>query len=151
MVCAFRLRHCPTGRHTFDWHVKPDLDLLGAENELASAFSNLLTNAVRYTPDGDTITVDWLRESDGGARYTVLDTGIGIAKRLLQRLAERFYRVDRGRSRAVGGTSLGLVITRHIALRHGANIHVNSKPGKGSVFTLAFPPERVAEPEDTAA
>ena len=136
------------GRHTFDWHVEPELDLLGAETELSSAFSNLLTNAVRYTPDGGTITVSWTREEDGGARYTVQDTGIGIAKRHLPRLTERFYRVDWGRSRAVGGTGLGLAITRHIALRHGADIHVESEPGRGSIFTLTFPAERVAEQED---
>ncbi len=135
-------------RHTFDWHIDPDLDLLGIESELSSAFSNLLTNAVRYTPTGGTITISWIREPTGGARYTVQDTGIGIAKHHLPRLTERFYRVDSGRSRAVGGTGLGLAITRHIALRHSASIHVDSKPGQGSIFTLIFPAKRVAKQGD---
>src|SRR5690606_31715723 len=106
--------------------------------------SNLLTNAVRYTPDGGTITVRWQSASDGGASYSVQDTGIGISTLHLPRLTERFYRVDRGRSRAVGGTGLGLAITKHIAIRHDAELVITSEPGKGSTFALHFPPERVA-------
>jgi len=133
------------GRHTFVWEIDPALDLLGAENELSSAAANLLTNAVRYTPDGGTITVNWNRTQSGQACYSVRDTGIGIAKRHIPRLTERFYRVDRGRSRAVGGTGLGLAITRHIALRHSADLHIQSEPGKGSVFSIIFPEDRIAE------
>ena len=132
------------GRHVLEWHIDETLDVLGAETELASALSNLLTNAVRYTPDGGTITVRWEREADGGARYSVQDTGIGIPARHLPRLTERFYRVDRGRSRAVGGTGLGLAITKHIAMRHDAELLISSEQGKGSVFALRFPPDRVA-------
>ncbi|KGD93510.1 histidine kinase [Achromobacter sp. RTa] len=132
------------GRHVLEWHVDETLDVLGAETELASALSNLLTNAVRYTPDGGTITVRWERDEDGGARYSVQDTGIGIPARHLPRLTERFYRVDRGRSRAVGGTGLGLAITKHIAMRHDAELLITSEQGKGSVFALRFPPDRVA-------
>jgi two-component system phosphate regulon sensor histidine kinase PhoR len=132
------------GRHVLQWHIDESLDVLGAETELASALSNLLTNAVRYTPDGGTITVRWEREEDGGARYSVQDTGIGIPARHLPRLTERFYRVDRGRSRAVGGTGLGLAITKHIAMRHDAELLITSEQGKGSVFALRFPPDRVA-------
>ncbi len=132
------------GRHVLEWHIDETLDVLGAETELASALSNLLTNAVRYTPDGGTITVRWEREEDGGARYSVQDTGIGIPARHLPRLTERFYRVDRGRSRAVGGTGLGLAITKHIAMRHDAELLISSEQGKGSVFALRFPPDRVA-------
>ncbi|MGE8612356.1 MAG: phosphate regulon sensor histidine kinase PhoR [Achromobacter veterisilvae] len=132
------------GRHVLEWHIDESLDVLGAETELASALSNLLTNAVRYTPDGGTITVRWEREEDGGARYSVQDTGIGIPARHLPRLTERFYRVDRGRSRAVGGTGLGLAITKHIAMRHDAELLITSEQGKGSVFALRFPPDRVA-------
>lgn len=135
------------GRHIFEWHIEPDLDVLGAEGELSSAVANLLTNAVRYTPDGGTITVRWASEPEGGAQYSVQDTGIGIARRHIPRLTERFYRVDRGRSRAVGGTGLGLAITRHIALRHAADLRIQSEPGKGSVFSLTFPPERVERTE----
>ncbi len=118
--------------------------MLGAENELTSALSNLLTNAVRYTPDGGTITVRWERDPEGGACYSVQDTGIGIPARHLPRLTERFYRVDRGRSRAVGGTGLGLAITKHIAMRHDAELLITSEPGKGSVFSLRFPADRIA-------
>jgi two-component system phosphate regulon sensor histidine kinase PhoR len=123
------------------------VDLRGAESELSSAVSNLLTNAVRYTPEGGTIAVRWERLPQGGARYSVQDTGIGIAARHLPRLTERFYRVDRGRSRAVGGTGLGLAITKHIAMRHDAELCIASEVGKGSTFSLVFPAERVVEGE----
>lgn len=133
------------GRHTLAWRLDDSVDLLGAESELSSAVSNLLTNAVRYTPEGGTITVCWERLPEGGARYSVQDTGIGIAARHIPRLTERFYRVDRGRSRAVGGTGLGLAITKHIAMRHDAELSIASEVGKGSTFSLLFPPERVVE------
>lgn len=138
------------GRHTFEWHIDPHLHLLGSGSELASAVSNLLTNAVRYTPDGGRITVRWRPEEDGSACYSVQDTGIGIPARHIPRLTERFYRVDRGRSRAVGGTGLGLAITKHIAMRHDATLSIESEPGKGSTFSLRFPPERVARNETPA-
>lgn len=133
------------GRHAFVWSIDPALDLLGAENELSSATLNLLTNAVRYTPDGGTISVTWHRDATGQACFSVQDTGIGIAKRHLPRLTERFYRVDRGRSRAVGGTGLGLAITRHITLRHAGDLRIQSEPGKGSVFSIVFPESRIAD------
>ncbi|VCU67993.1 Phosphate regulon sensor protein PhoR [Pigmentiphaga humi] len=131
------------GRHTFDRDIDPGLDILGTATELASAISNLLVNAVRYTPDGGHIAVTWRRE-DGGARYAVQDTGIGIDSHHLPRLTERFYRVDRSRSRESGGTGLGLAITKHIAMRHGAELHIESEPGHGSTFSLHFPDSRVA-------
>ena len=137
------------GRHVFQWHIDDTLDVLGNASELASAFSNLLTNAVRYTPDGGTITVNWAGTADGGACYSVQDTGIGIPARHIPRLTERFYRVDRGRSRAVGGTGLGLAITKHIAMRHDAELLIESEPGKGSLFSLQFPAERIAGAELT--
>ncbi|CAM3391614.1 phosphate regulon sensor histidine kinase PhoR [Bordetella sputigena] len=133
------------GRHALTWLLDEGVDLLGAESELSSAISNLLTNAVRYTPEGGTITVRWERLPEGGARYSVQDTGIGIAARHIPRLTERFYRVDRGRSRAVGGTGLGLAITKHIAMRHDAELSIASEVGKGSTFSLIFPPDRVVE------
>ncbi|MGN6580144.1 MAG: phosphate regulon sensor histidine kinase PhoR [Bordetella sp.] len=132
------------GRHTFEWHVDEGLDLLGSAGELTSAVSNLLTNAVRYTPDGGKIAVYWEADEEGSAHYRVKDTGIGIAARHIPRLTERFYRVDRGRSRAVGGTGLGLAITKHVAMRHDAGLGIESEPGKGSTFSLNFPPERVS-------
>lgn len=133
-----------SGRHVLHWDIDASLDILGSETEIASAMSNLLTNAVRYTPEGGTITVRWASTADGGARYSVQDTGIGIPAMHIPRLTERFYRVDRGRSRAVGGTGLGLAITKHIALRHEAELTISSEAGKGSTFALEFPPERVA-------
>ena len=132
------------GRHVFAWHIDSELNLLGHEAEISSAFSNLLTNAVRYTPDGGRITVTWQREPNGRARYSVTDTGIGIASEHVPRLSERFYRVDRGRSRELGGTGLGLAITKHVAMRHDAQLDVKSKLGQGSTFSLLFDAPRVA-------
>ncbi|PWF23916.1 phosphate regulon sensor histidine kinase PhoR [Corticimicrobacter populi] len=133
------------GKHVFSWHIDPDLQIRGSETELASAVSNLLTNAVRYTPEGGTISVTFEATPDGGARYVVTDTGIGIAAHHIDRLTERFYRVDRSRSRAAGGTGLGLAITKHIAMRHDAELEITSVLGQGSTFALVFPPERVGE------
>jgi two-component system phosphate regulon sensor histidine kinase PhoR len=131
------------GRHHWEWHIEPDLNLAGNASELASAFSNLLTNAIRYTPDAGSIKVSWEMQPDGRARFSVADTGIGIASEHLPRLSERFYRVDRGRSRALGGTGLGLAITKHVAMRHDAILDVQSKIGQGSCFSLVFDTERV--------
>jgi len=130
------------GRHTFAWRIDDDLDVLGTDSELASAIANLLTNAVRYTPEGGRITVQWQALPNGSTRYSVTDTGIGIAAHHLPRLTERFYRADRGRSRAAGGTGLGLAITKHIAMRHDADLEIASTPGRGSTFALRFPPAR---------
>jgi len=131
------------GRHTFIWDIEPNLNILGNQTELSSAITNLLTNAVRYTPDGQTITVQWHKLANGCARYSVTDTGIGIASEHLPRLSERFYTVDRGRSRAMGGTGLGLAITKHVAMRHDAQLEIQSKLGVGSTFSLVFAPDRV--------
>ena len=131
------------GRHHWEWQIEPDLNLAGHASELASAFSNLLTNAIRYTPDAGTIRVKWQRQADGRASFSVTDTGIGIASEHLPRLSERFYRVDRGRSRALGGTGLGLAITKHVAMRHDALLDVQSKLGQGSCFSLVFDNARV--------
>ncbi len=132
-------------RHIFDWQITPDLNLLGHPSEIASAMTNLLTNAVRYTPAGGHITVCWRREADGSARFSVTDTGAGIASEHLPRLSERFYTVDRGRSRALGGTGLGLAITKHVAMRHDALLDIQSKLGQGSTFSLLFSPDRVTD------
>ena len=134
------------GRHHWDWQIEAGVDLAGNASELASAFSNLLTNAIRYTPDAGTIRVKWQSQPDGRARFSVTDTGIGIASEHLPRLSERFYRVDRGRSRALGGTGLGLAITKHVAMRHDAILDVQSKIGQGSCFSLVFDAERVLRP-----
>jgi two-component system, OmpR family, phosphate regulon sensor histidine kinase PhoR len=131
-------------RHQFEWDIEDGLDLLGAPTELTSAFSNLLTNAVRYTPDGGRIRIRWARERGGRARFSVKDTGIGIAAEHIPRLSERFYRVDRSRSRAAGGTGLGLAITKHVAMRHNAQLDIESRLREGSTFSLVFPAERLA-------
>ncbi len=134
------------GRHEIEHEIDPDLWLLGAASELASGFSNLITNAIRYTPDGGKIKVRWYRTSAGKAYYSVKDTGIGVSTEHLPRLSERFYRVDRSRSRDVGGTGLGLAITKHIAMRHDATLEIESRLGKGSTFSLIFDARRIAGP-----
>lgn len=131
------------GRHRFEWDIEPGLDLLGAPSELTSAFANLLTNAVRYTPEKGTIYIKWAPESHGSARFSVRDTGIGIAAEHIPRLSERFYRVDRSRSRAAGGTGLGLAITKHVAMRHEAELQIQSRLQQGSTFSLVFPQSRL--------
>jgi two-component system phosphate regulon sensor histidine kinase PhoR len=137
------------GRHALSLEGSPALDILGSEAELSSAFGNLVTNAVRYTPAGGEVRVRW---SDGaeGASFTVEDTGIGIAPEHLPRLTERFYRIDRSRSRETGGTGLGLAIVKHAVARHQATLDVESAPGAGSRFTIRFPPARTLQAEQSA-
>ena len=119
------------------------LELAGAVPELQSAMSNLFSNAVRYTPAGGRIDVAWRMLPDGRGEYSVRDTGPGIAEEHIPRLTERFYRVDRSRSRETGGTGLGLAIVKHVAQRHGGELRIESVLGSGSVFTLVFPATRV--------
>ena len=120
----------------------PGFDLVGAESEIASAFGNLASNAVRYTPSGGEVRLIW-RSSQKGAEFTVEDTGVGIESEHIPRLTERFYRVDRGRSRETGGTGLGLAIVKHALARHQATLEIESTPGTGSRFTAKFPARRV--------
>lgn len=115
--------------------------LSGNINELTSALSNLVGNAVRYTPDGGVISAGWEIGSEV-IRFVVRDTGPGIAPEHLPRLTERFYRVDRSRSRETGGTGLGLAIVKHVAQRHGGELHVASVVGQGSTFTISLPLKR---------
>jgi two-component system phosphate regulon sensor histidine kinase PhoR len=117
----------------------------GNKSELHSAMSNLLSNAVRYTPGGGSIRSGWRLRVDGGAEFFVVDSGPGIAAEHLPRLTERFYRVDRSRSRETGGTGLGLAIVKHVAQRHGGQLEVISTVGKGSTFSIALPPSRVQQ------
>jgi two-component system phosphate regulon sensor histidine kinase PhoR len=130
------------GRHHVTLDAVEGFDIAGAENEIASAFGNLASNAVRYTPEGGTVRLIW-RTSDGGAEFTVEDTGVGIEPHHIARLTERFYRVDRGRSRETGGTGLGLAIVKHALMRHQATLDIQSEPGKGSRFTARFPARRL--------
>jgi two-component system phosphate regulon sensor histidine kinase PhoR len=134
------------GRHRIKSHGSPTVDLLGSESELASAFGNLISNAIRYTPQDGEVRLVWLEVADG-ASFSVEDTGIGIAPEHLPRLTERFYRVDRSRSRETGGTGLGLAIVKHAVARHQAYLEVESKPGEGSRFTIHFPAGRTVPSE----
>jgi len=131
------------GRHRITLENTGPRGLLGSARELRSAFSNLAGNAVRYTPDCGEIVLRWNAEASGGGRFSVRDSGIGIAPQHLPRLTERFYRVDRGRSREAGGTGLGLAIVKHVLERHQAALQVESEFGQGSVFSAVFPPHRV--------
>jgi len=137
------------GRHALSLEGSPALDILGSEAELSSAFGNLVTNAVRYTPAGGEVRIRW-RDGAEGASFTVEDTGIGIAPEHLPRLTERFYRIDRSRSRETGGTGLGLAIVKHAVARHQATLDVESAPGAGSRFTIRFPPARTLQAEQSA-
>jgi two-component system phosphate regulon sensor histidine kinase PhoR len=134
------------GKHSLSYDIESSLNLLGDEREILSAFSNLVSNAIRYTPDLGTIKVKWMVNQDGQGEFSVTDTGPGIAPEHLSRLTERFYRVDRSRSRETGGTGLGLAIVKHIASRHQAQLLIDSTPGIGSTFTLQFPKERLSTP-----
>jgi two-component system, OmpR family, phosphate regulon sensor histidine kinase PhoR len=129
--------------HQLSFEVDAQLSLTGAHNELQSAMSNLVNNAIRYTPNGGELRVQWLLDDHGRAEFSVTDTGPGIAPEHIPRLTERFYRVDRSRSRDTGGTGLGLAIVKHVAQRHGAELKIESTLGKGSRFVLLFPAARV--------
>ena len=129
------------GRHRVEVESPPAF-VRGSRDELRSAFGNLVSNAIRYTPEGGQIVVRWI-ESDGEGRFEVEDTGIGIAPEHLARLTERFYRVDKSRSRETGGTGLGLAIAKHVLLRHDGRLDIQSEIGKGSTFGAVIPGERL--------
>jgi two-component system, OmpR family, phosphate regulon sensor histidine kinase PhoR len=131
------------GRHAVELDLGDAATVSGSRDELASAFGNLVSNAIRYTPEGGTITLAWRVDTDGTGVFAVTDTGIGIAPEHLPRLTERFYRIDRSRSRATGGTGLGLAIVKHVLLRHQATLEIASEPGKGSTFAVRLPARRV--------
>jgi two-component system phosphate regulon sensor histidine kinase PhoR len=139
---ASEARTLSGGRHTLTLAVAPGLGLSGSETEIASALTNLVTNAIRYTPEHGRIDITW-REDARGAVFEVADTGIGVPQQHLPRLTERFYRVDRGRSRGTGGTGLGLAIVKHVLTRHQASLDIRSSVGIGSTFSAHFPPSRV--------
>ncbi len=124
--------------HRITLKADKNLKILGLENELISAFSNLIFNAVNYTPSAGKVEVHWFRDEQY-AYFKVSDTGIGIAPEHIERITERFYRVDRDRSRKSGGTGLGLAIVKHILIRHGAKLKIKSVLDEGSCFTCVFP------------
>ncbi len=129
-------------RHKVQVSVEADARLLGSMREIASALSNFISNAVRYTPEGGTIRIGW-RLRDGQGVFSVEDSGIGIERRHIPRLTERFYRVDNSRSRETGGTGLGLAIVKHVLNRHQASLEITSEFGRGSTFSAIFPARRV--------
>ncbi len=133
------------GRHSFELVAEPML-LRGSNAYLTSAFGNLISNAVRYTPDGGRISVRWGVAGDQPV-FEVADTGMGIAPEHLPRLTERFYRVDKGRSAMSGGTGLGLAIVKHVLQRHQATLEITSVPGEGSRFRAVFPARRAISAE----
>ncbi|MFC3283921.1 phosphate regulon sensor histidine kinase PhoR [Litchfieldella rifensis] len=130
------------GRHILSVELDDDRQLLGSEQELRSAVSNLVFNAVRYTAEGCHIVLRW-RAYGAGACLEVEDDGDGIDPVHIPRLTERFYRVDKGRSTATGGTGLGLAIVKHVLLRHDASLEIDSHPGSGALFRCVFPKTRL--------
>lgn len=130
------------GRHQIELKVDGSSWLIGSHDELHSAFGNLISNAIRYTPEGGMIKLSW-SEANGSGQFAVTDSGIGIEAKHISRLTERFYRVDRGRSRETGGTGLGLAIVKHVLMRHQAMLEVSSELGRGSRFAACFPPQRL--------
>ena len=139
---AEEARALSAGRHALETRIADDCRLLGSAKELHSALSNLVSNAVRYTPAGGSIGLAWRLEGGRGV-FSVSDTGIGIEARHIPRLTERFYRVDSSRSRETGGTGLGLAIVKHALTRHQAVLEVTSELGRGSRFSAVFPPARI--------
>jgi two-component system phosphate regulon sensor histidine kinase PhoR len=129
------------GRHRISFSIDDGLTVTGMETEIVSALGNLVTNAIRYTPEGGSIDVAW-QQTGKEAVFSVTDTGFGIPKADIPRLTERFYRVDRSRSRDTGGTGLGLAIVKHVLQRHDATLEVESEEGKGSTFSVRFPAQR---------
>ena len=132
------------GKHSLNFDLKTPCNLLGEEREVLSAFSNLVSNAIRYTPNVGSVSATWSVNAACEGEFSVTDTGPGISPEHIPRLTERFYRIDRSRSRETGGTGLGLAIVKHVANRHQANLVIESTPGRGSTFTLRFPPARTS-------
>nr|WP_279537527.1 phosphate regulon sensor histidine kinase PhoR [Cronobacter dublinensis] len=130
-------------KHTFTFEVDPQLKVLGNDEQLRSAISNLVYNAVNHTPAGTHITVRWEHVAHG-ARFSVADTGPGIAAEHIPRLTERFYRVDKARSRQTGGSGLGLAIVKHALTHHDARLEIESTPGKGTTFSFLLPERLIA-------
>ncbi|HYQ39391.1 MAG TPA: phosphate regulon sensor histidine kinase PhoR [Pseudomonas sp.] len=129
--------------HQISLDADPSVRIKGSEAELRSAFSNLVFNAVKYTPAEGRIHIRWWADA-AGAHLAVEDNGPGIEAKHIPRLTERFYRVDASRAANTGGTGLGLAIVKHVLIHHRGQLRIESTPGKGSTFTCHFPPEQVA-------
>ncbi|MCX2933251.1 ATP-binding protein [Mycobacterium sp. CVI_P3] len=126
--------------------------VLGDQSLLVTALANLISNAIAYSPDGSKVSISRRRRGDN-IEIAVTDRGIGIARADQERVFERFFRVDKARSRATGGTGLGLAIVKHVAANHNGSIRLWSQPGTGSTFTLSIPayPNNDDEPADESA
>ncbi|MBD1555743.1 phosphate regulon sensor histidine kinase PhoR [Vibrio sp. S9_S30] len=125
-------------QHVLKFNVDPKLRVLGDEDQLRSAISNLVYNAVKYTPPGAEVTVQW-RNTPNGPELKVSDTGEGIEPQHIHRLTERFYRIDKARSRETGGSGLGLAIVKHALSHHDSHLDIQSEVGKGSCFSFVLP------------
>jgi two-component system phosphate regulon sensor histidine kinase PhoR len=152
LLCALRGEGIAlsAGRHDLRLEMESNCRLLGNREELHSAFGNLVSNAIRYTPQGGQIVLLW-QERDEQPVFSVRDSGMGVAAHHIPRLTERFYRVDSSRSRETGGTGLGLAIVKHVAGRHQARLDIVSEEGRGSTFSIAFPAKRRLPPTREAA
>lgn len=137
-------------QHQLHLEVSPHSRLYGCYGELYSAFSNLVINAVKYSPDGGDIHIKWETDENGGV-FSVRDQGLGIEPRYIPRLTERFFRVDKGRGSSTGGTGLGLAIVKHVLLHHNSKLQIRSQPGYGSTFSCHFPANRIQEEEEEKA
>lgn len=135
---AENTKNISNGKHQFTLNIDDSLQIIGQEQELRSCFENLIINAIRYSPDGGEIKVSWTSD-DNGIYFSVKDQGIGIKPSDIPRLTERFYRVDKGRSRNTGGTGLGLAIVKHVLIRHQGSIEISSEIDVGSTFICCFP------------
>ncbi len=136
--CARTCWRAPSHPAQVQVRADSDAQLLGEEEQIHSAFANLVDNAAKYTPPEGSVQMRWWTDEQGG-HFSVTDTGIGIAPEHIPRLTERFYRVDSGRSRDTGGSGLGLAIVKHVLQRHGAQLSIESEEGRGSSFTCHFP------------
>jgi two-component system phosphate regulon sensor histidine kinase PhoR len=147
--CTQEARTLSAGRHqiSFDFpDAQHSIQISGSSLELHSAFSNLISNAIRYTPTGGSIRVSWQMDPADRGVFKVSDSGPGIAPEHIPRLTERFYRVDKSRSRETGGTGLGLAIVKHVVQRHGGELLIDSQVGAGSVFQIRLPAGRLRLP-----
>ncbi|QTH64435.1 phosphate regulon sensor histidine kinase PhoR [Psychrosphaera ytuae] len=144
-VLAEEAKSLSGGKHTIVTDIDPTLKVMGNQSELRSAFSNLVFNAVRYTPQDGQIKIKWNLTKSGKAKFSVKDTGVGIDPAHIPRLTERFYRVDEARTRQTGGAGLGLSIVKHALAHHKSKLEISSEVGKGSTFSFRFPKSLVRQ------
>lgn len=150
-ICANEVEVISNNSHKINTQIDDSVHLHGIESEIISVLNNLIGNALRHTPAGTEISIEWFMNTDHEACCSVADNGPGIPEEHIAHLTERFYRVDRGRSREDGGTGLGLSIVQHIIQRHGGNLAISSTYGKGSSFIATFPTDKTIDLQTAAA